>query len=421
MHYVLLILMSIIWGVSPGYADVSLRISNATLSKMPLDITFIPKGNYCVDAMLEMNHAFDLLGIFERRLSSQAVQIQVTIHEKEWQLQLVEAKKIVLDKQEPCTASSAILFVETIYERITGIRDFFHTKVAFIGEEGNPKNTKKQLYWMNLNGSQLESLVPKKPFVLFPRFSQSGNYLSFISFEKHGSRGIRHELYVMNLKTRRLKMIYGRWGESLGSAVFMPGDDNQLIVGIRRGKQRGLFLVERSRPNQAKPLKYNFGFDVEPTLSSDGNLMAFSSLRTGKPMLYTLSMDAIKEKQVPSRLTYVGRYNSSPAFSPDNRWIVFSAFHKNDFDLFKINPIGNLIFKLSELQHDEEAPSFSPDDNKHIVFARNSISTGKSSLHMLHIDFPGVDVPLQMPLKTRKIKVPDWSPVLNFAKFDYDK
>lgn len=411
----ILLLMPLLIPLRQAWGDVSLRIQGATVTKIPLDVILQGDSVVCRSAYRELEYGLDLLGLFERHQGARFAKIHVTVTDKEkWQLIFEQLGETIETRHETCSSQSALTFLEVVYERISGIKNFFHTKLAFIGERGSDtKNAKKYLYMMNLNGSQLEHLVPSKDFVLFPKFSRNGKYLSFLSYENYGARGTRPELFVMDLVSRKVTSVYARWTESIGSAVFHPEDDNILIFSLRKGSQRGLYYIDRRKPHEAKPLQYKFGFDVEPTIDPTGTLLAFSSLRTGQPMLYVIPMSAVDRPELPKRLTFVGRYNSAPSFGSDGQWIVFAAFHHEDFDLFKIDPSGNLLFKLTDSQMNDEAPSFSPIDPRHVIFARNNPRGGRASLQMMHIDFPGIDHGLRIPLSSVMIKTPTWSGVIN--------
>ena len=57
----------------------------------------------------------------------------------------------------------------------------------------------------------------------------------------------------------------------------------------------------------------NGAMNVEPVVSPDGRRVAFSSDRSGRPMIYVMSIEGLKVQ----RVTYAGKYNASPTWSPD--------------------------------------------------------------------------------------------------------
>jgi TolB protein len=62
--------------------------------------------------------------------------------------------------------------------------------------------------------------------------------------------------------------------------------------------------------------------DLAPALSPDGKLLAFASNRNGYWDLYTLRLEDGQTLQ----LTNTPEYESSPSWSPDNRWLAYEAY-----------------------------------------------------------------------------------------------
>ena len=68
------------------------------------------------------------------------------------------------------------------------------------------------------------------------------------------------------------------------------------------------------------------------------------------------------------RLTYAGRYNATPSWSPQNNKIAFAGWIDKRFDIFIMNPDGTNIERLTKSQGNNEDPNISPDGN-FIVFS----------------------------------------------------
>lgn len=421
---------------------ISLHISGAEMVRIPLSLDIVGHDPDCGRGVIEIKQGLRILGSFDVKPTATYAKLHVRLlGKKKWTLSYKQLdQELVMMGEVPCDSFHALDFLSQVYERIThvrkitvvdrkakaesgGVKDFFFSKVAFVGEWGPKKKRKKSLFMMNLNGSQFEKLVPKKDFVLFPVFSPSGKYLSFVSFEKYGRSGVRPELFVLETASRKLRRVFAQWDTGIGSAVFHPLDERVLIFSLRKkGKNRGLYQVHMDKPNRAVPLKYRFGFDVEPTIDPTGRVLAFSSLRTGKPMIYTLPMAVTDRREFPVRLTYVGRYNSSPAFGPGGQWIVFASDQRNNFDLFKIRPSGDELFRITQTPLNEEAPRFSPFSPHHIVFARRApYGKAGSTLRVMHIGFPGVSAALRVPFRRLAIKTPSWSGVLDKKLFRFER
>lgn len=91
----------------------------------------------------------------------------------------------------------------------------------------------------------------------------------------------------------------------------------------------------------------------------------------------------------PKRLTFAGRYNSTPSWHPDGKALAFAGYDKDHFDIFLINADGTGLKRLTDARRtngraaDNRDPSFSPD-GRHIVFASNR--TGSYQLYIVGPD-----------------------------------
>ena len=77
-----------------------------------------------------------------------------------------------------------------IYERITGEKGYFDTRVVFVDESG-PKNKRvKRLAIMDQDGHNVRLLTTGKDLVLTPRFSPSTQEITYMSFEGGNAQGL---------------------------------------------------------------------------------------------------------------------------------------------------------------------------------------------------------------------------------------
>jgi TolB protein len=104
--------------------------------------------------------------------------------------------------------------------------------------------------------------------------------------------------------------------------------------------------------------------------------MVFVSNRSGNPQLYI--HDTVSNRV--QRLTFEGRYNTQPSWSPKGDRIAYSAMSNGVIDIFTINPEGGEPVQLTENQGSNEAPTWAPDGSL-IVFS--STREGKSRLYVM--------------------------------------
>jgi TolB protein len=88
----------------------------------------------------------------------------------------------------------------------------------------------------------------------------------------------------------------------------------------------------------------------------DGKIAFAGGVVTREFAIYTMSGRGLRTEQ----LTGPGEV-FDPAFSADARWIAFTKYAGNSFELFKTRADGSDQRRLTRTRTDEEGPSFSPD------------------------------------------------------------
>ena len=122
-------------------------------------------------------------------------------------------------------------------------------------------------------------------------------------------------------------------------SYFMPGDTTIIYASTHLGDSacpedppRGekyvwpiyntfdIFVADL-KGNQKKQLTFRDGYDAEATVSPKGDLIVFTSDRSGDLELYTMNIDGSDIKQVTTELGYDG----GAFFSPDGTKLIFRA------------------------------------------------------------------------------------------------
>ena len=83
------------------------------------------------------------------------------------------------------------------------------------------------------------------------------------------------------------------------------------------------------------------------------------------------------------RLTFQGKYNASPAWSPTGQWIAYSAQTGSNFDIYLIDPESGYTTPLVIHPRSDEDPAWSPDGRK-LVFSSNR--RGRHDLYRIDVD-----------------------------------
>jgi dipeptidyl aminopeptidase/acylaminoacyl peptidase len=133
------------------------------------------------------------------------------------------------------------------------------------------------------------------------------------------------------------------------------------------------------------------GYDAEATLSPDGKMIVFTSLRSGDLELYTMNVDGTNLKQVTTELGYDG----GAFFSPDSKRLIFRASRPKteeeikvykdllsqgqvmptNMELYTCNIDGSSLKQITKLGGANWAPYFSADGKK-VIFSSNHVKRG---------------------------------------------
>jgi TolB protein len=100
--------------------------------------------------------------------------------------------------------------------------------------------------------------------------------------------------------------------------------------------------------------------------------------RSGSPQIYIVG----RKGGTPRRVTFQGGYNTSPAWSPDGRWIAYETRLEGQIDIWLVDPAGDVYVPLVSHRRDDESPTWSPDGRK-IAFSSNR--RGRSDIYQIDI------------------------------------
>ncbi len=163
-------------------------------------------------------------------------------------------------------------------------------------------------------------------------------------------------------------------------------------------------FVADTKGNQLKQLTNTPGYDAEPTVSPKGDLIVFTSTRSGDLELYTMNIDGTDVKQVTHELGYDG----GAFFSPDGTKLIFrSSRPKTEaevkeykdllaqglvmpthMELYICNIDGSDMKKITDLGSANWAPFFHPSGKK-IIFSTNHHKKKHDGFNLFMIDVDG--------------------------------
>jgi TolB protein len=256
---------------------------------------------------------------------------------------------------------------DDIYEKITGEKGFFSTKIAYVKKAG----TRFDLIVADYDGQNEQSALASREPIISPEWSPDGTRLAYVSFEKRKPQVWVHEIY-----TSRRTLISDSKGSN--SAPAWSPDGRTLAVTLTLTGASQLYAIP-SGGGEPRRLTSSNGIDTEPTYSPDGSAIYFTSDRSGGPQIYRMPAGGGEAR----RVTFKGSYNVSPKVSPDGKTLVYVTREAGTFRVTTMDLMnGGQEQSLTDTVKDE-SPSFSP--NGRMILYATEIG-GRGVLAMVSTD-----------------------------------
>jgi len=291
--------------------------------------------------------------------------------------------------QPKYTRLQAHRIADDIYEKLTGVRGIFSTRIAYVKENRAARDY--GLVVADADGENEITAVHGREPIISPAWSPDGTKVAYVSLEDR-----KPVIYLQDLMTGARRIISNQKGNN--SAPNWSPDGETLAIALSRDGNTEVYTV-RVNGGDLRRLTNNNAIDTEPQFSADGQSIYFTSDRSGGPQIYKMSVTG----ENPTRVTFNGNYNISPRVSPDGKTLAWISQRDGGFSLYAMDLASGQEMRLAD---GATEPSFAPN-GKYIMYANKG--GGRTSLAVVSVDGR---VKQRLTTKAGNIREPNWGPFM---------
>ena len=283
---------------------------------------------------------------------------------------------------------------DAVYERLTGEKGYFDTRVAFVAESGPKMARVKRLAIMDQDGANPQFLTDGSYIVMTPRFSATSQELTYMALRPTGS-----SIYLLNLETSRQETV-GKFPGMVFAPRFSP-DGSKVAFSVEKGGNSDVYVLDLRSRNSVR-ITTDPAIDTSPSFSPDGSKIVFNSDRGGQAQLYVMNADGSGVR----RISYGGGRYTTPVWSPRGDFIAFTKQSGGQFHIGVMRTDGS-DERLLTTSYLDEGPTWAPNGRVLMYFRENQSGTPR----LWTVDITGRI--LRPAAYQGQASDPAWSPLLD--------
>jgi TolB protein len=269
------------------------------------------------------------------------VEVRFRLFDVQKQAQLASYSYVVAPAQLRATAHR---IADLIYERLTGDKGVFSTKITYVVKRG----TRYELQVADADGFNAQSVLASNEPIMSPSWSPDGSRIAYVSFDQK-----KPVVVVQNLAQGTTRVVANFRGNN--SAPAWSPDGRYLAVALSKDGLTQVYRVAATG-GEAERLTDSPGIDTQPAFSPDGQWIAFTSDRGGSPQIYRMPASGGPSQ----RITFDGTYNVGPRFSPDGKSIAYVQREGGRFRIATMELANGQTQVLTEGALDD-SPTYAPN------------------------------------------------------------
>ena len=289
----------------------------------------------------------------------------------------------------------AHLISDIIYERITGEKGYFDTRVVFISESGPALKRVKRLAIMDQDGFNPQYLTNGSYMVLTPRFNPTAQMIAYMSYIS----STKPRVYLFDLESGKQEVL-GSFTNMTFAPRFSP-DGNKVVMTLESNGNSDIYIMDL-RTRAFSRLTTDPSIDDGPSFSPDGTQIVFESDRGGSQQIYIMNADGTNQH----RISFSAGKNGTPVWSPRGDLIAFTKQGGGSFHVGVMRPDGTAE-KLLTTGWQDEGPTWAP--NGRVLMFTRTVQGGRGS-QIWSIDITGRNE--RRVITPGDASDPAWSPLI---------
>ena len=285
---------------------------------------------------------------------------------------------------------------DMIYEKLTGIKGVFDTKVAYVTAQQSNSGQLFSLIVSDQDGENEHTIMESTDPIMSPAWSPDSRRLAYVSFE-----GNHSSVFIQTLRTGNRIQVSSKPGIN-GAPAFSP-DGRKLVITLGGIDGNLDIYVLDINSRQTRRVTTHRAIDTEGSWSPDGRHIYFTSDRGGGPQIYRMPANG----GTPERITFEGSYNARPRLSPDGSRLAMVHLDRGNYRIAVLDIKRKDLLVLSVGRQDE-SPSFAPNSDTLIYATRQ----GRDGV----LETVTADGLIRQRLASGKgdVREPVWSPFQRF-------
>ena len=174
---------------------------------------------------------------------------------------------------------------------------------------------------------------------------------------------------------------------------------NSKIAFVSTGSgKKEIYICDFDGYNPTR-VTYNDSISLFPCWSSDGQYLAYTSYKGGKPDIFIRNLTEKRETVISQT-----GINITPAWAPDRFELAATMSFSGDQEIYLLTGSGKMIKKLTNNKGSDVSPTWSPDGKK-IAFVSNR--TGGPQIYIMELD---TGAERRLTFEGKYNTQPSWSP-----------